>query len=140
MDAQASMQTPPTTLSPRARAILEEARWDLPPTALLPRTGADGRELGEAVRDALALLDRLSTPDAREQRLAAMRTTHPRAFAPWTDDEDARLRSLAETGAPLAEAVRQLGRQPGAIRARAEKLLGAATPYGPSRYAKRGDS
>lgn len=50
------------------------------------------------------------------------RATHARAWTRWTPDEDARLTALFNQGESRAEIVRQLGRQPGAIKSRLVKL------------------
>jgi hypothetical protein len=50
------------------------------------------------------------------------RATHRRAWARWTRDEDARLTALFGQGDNRAEMVRELERQPGAIRNRLLKL------------------
>jgi hypothetical protein len=50
------------------------------------------------------------------------RTTHRRAWARWTRDEDARLTDLFSQGASRAAMEGALGRQPGAIRSRLLKL------------------
>jgi hypothetical protein len=50
------------------------------------------------------------------------RATHSRAWARWTRDEDARLTLLFHQGMSRAALVRELGRQPGAVRSRLLKL------------------
>jgi uncharacterized protein (DUF433 family) len=54
--------------------------------------------------------------------LENLRKEHPRAYTPWTDREDNNLVAAYKSGVSLKELVRQHGRQPGAIRARLEKL------------------
>jgi hypothetical protein len=57
-----------------------------------------------------------------EEQVAEARRMHPRAYEPWTDGEDARLRALADEGTPLDAISRTLERQPNAVRIRAERL------------------
>ncbi|HET6403751.1 MAG TPA: hypothetical protein VFH78_03830 [Candidatus Thermoplasmatota archaeon] len=63
--------------------------------------------------------------ETRAERIARVRATHPRAFEPWTEEEDARLllRWKARE-VSLAALARALGRPSGAVRMRLEKLLG----------------
>lgn len=63
--------------------------------------------------------------ETREERIARVRLRHPHAFAPWTEDEDARLvLRWKARDVSLAELSRALGRPSGAVRMRLEKLLG----------------
>jgi ATP-dependent DNA helicase RecQ len=57
-----------------------------------------------------------------EERVAEARKLHPRAYEPWTDDEDERLRALAVDGATLDKMAQVLERQPNAVRIRSERL------------------
>ena len=54
--------------------------------------------------------------------LENLRKEHPRAYTPWTDREDNNLMAAYKSGVSLKDLVRQHGRQPGAIRARLERL------------------
>jgi hypothetical protein len=60
------------------------------------------------------------------RRLAELREKHPRAYEPWTDDEDAELTQLVATGGEVKDIAAKLQRQQTAIRSRIEKL--ARTP------------
>lgn len=64
--------------------------------------------------------------ETRAERIARVRQTHPHAFEPWTEEEDARLALRWKEGASLAELGRAVGRPSGAIRMRLEKLFGAS--------------
>jgi ATP-dependent DNA helicase RecQ len=57
-----------------------------------------------------------------DERYIEVRREYPRAFERWTDAEDARLRALVGEGSTLDAIVRALGRQPNAIKIRAERL------------------
>jgi hypothetical protein len=58
----------------------------------------------------------------QEERIAEARKQHPRAYEKWSDEEDARLRMLIESGSPVEDIVAQLQRQPNAIIMRAQRL------------------
>jgi hypothetical protein len=51
-----------------------------------------------------------------------LRERHPKAYAPWTDDDDRILAAMHEEGASTAELCDRFGRQPGSIRSRLRKL------------------
>lgn len=55
-------------------------------------------------------------------RYAEVRKTYPKAYTPWTNDDDAELVAMDAQGASVAEMVERFGRQPGAIRSRLAKL------------------
>lgn len=56
-----------------------------------------------------------------ESEIAELRKTWPNAYAPWTDEEDERLRTLAEKSS-VEELIQIFGRQKGAITSRLRKL------------------
>ena len=62
--------------------------------------------------------------ETREERIARVRQQHPRAFLPWSEDEDARLAVRWKQGATVAELARALERPRGSVTMRLEKLLG----------------
>jgi ATP-dependent DNA helicase RecQ len=104
----------------------------------LERHGADLRRIVDGAGDApgvpsmYAKQPSETVADARswhEERVAEARKLHPRAYEPWTDDEDATLRALVSDGAPLDAISTALGRQPNAVRIRAERL-GLLLPEG----------
>lgn len=67
----------------------------------------------EAARDTKSDFDR---------RRAELRTKHPRAYEPWSDEEDARLTQLVAAGADVKDIATALERQRTAITSRIEKL------------------
>lgn len=79
---------------------------------------------GETLDDLLvAIRQRRSRTAATYQaRLDAIRRRHPRAYEKWTAEEDAQLRSAVEAGKTVQEIAVLLGRQPGAITSRLQKL------------------
>jgi len=54
--------------------------------------------------------------------LDKLRDKYPRAYRPWTPREDNQLADMFKRGLSLNDMSEQLGRQPGAIRIRVEKL------------------
>ena len=85
-----------------------------------------GTEIAAAVN---AYLDDAAAPEAardtksdHERRIAELRTKHPRACEPWTDEEDARLVQLVAAGTDVKEIATALERQRTAISSRIEKL------------------
>ena len=56
------------------------------------------------------------------ERMEKIKTQHPRAYQPWTDEEDAKLREMHEGDIPVREIAAEFQRQPGAIRSRLTKL------------------
>lgn len=77
-------------------------------------------DIFSAAREALDLAQ--STGEAYEDRLATIRRTHPRAFEPWSHDEDSRLTSMIAAGEGVKGIARCLGRRPSAISSRVRKL------------------
>jgi len=69
-----------------------------------------------------------SPPSANDERLAAIRQTHGRAYEKWTEAEDTDLLSLHAAGTPLSELVTHFQRQPSAIQSRLAKLSPESDP------------
>ncbi len=55
-------------------------------------------------------------------RLDKLRREHPRAYEPWTVEEEQELEQLHSIGLDVAEVAYRLGRQPGAIQSRLNRL------------------
>ena len=55
-------------------------------------------------------------------RLDKLRREHPRAYEPWTVEEEQELEQLHSVGLDVAEVAYRLGRQPGAIQSRLNRL------------------
>jgi hypothetical protein len=60
--------------------------------------------------------------DDRSYTLAERRREHPNAYRSWTEAEERRLLELYRTGIAIREIAKQLGRRPGGVTARLEKL------------------
>ena len=75
-------------------------------------------QISEAFQKALVSLDlKPKSHDVEE-----IRQTFPRAYQPWTADEEEKLRSQFLDGSSPDELAADLGRQPGAIRSRLTRL------------------
>ena len=61
-------------------------------------------------------------PDAPPGRLSKLREKHPRAYAKWTPEDDARLKVEFVKGTSRAELAAIFERQPSAIKSRLQKL------------------
>ncbi|HEX2021367.1 MAG TPA: hypothetical protein VHH36_01535 [Candidatus Thermoplasmatota archaeon] len=105
------------------RVILAYLRAGRTTDEILREAGVSQADIQAAAADALAALEggRLET---REERIARVRKTHPRAFDPWHPWEEERLREAWRRGDRFSDMARALGRPPGAVRARLEKMLG----------------
>lgn len=57
------------------------------------------------------------------ERLAKMRLTHPNAYTPWSEADDAKLIKLHQSGQKTEQLSELFGRHPGSITSRLEKLL-----------------
>lgn len=57
-----------------------------------------------------------------QQRLEAIKSKHPRAYEPWTADDDAGLAEMSRQNRPVTEMSARFKRQPSAIRSRLAKL------------------
>jgi hypothetical protein len=79
-------------------------------------------EYGAPRRAATAPAAAADTGSFHDARVAEARKRHPRAFARWTDEEDARLRGLIESGRTVDDIVGDLQRQPNAVLIRAQRL------------------
>jgi hypothetical protein len=51
-----------------------------------------------------------------------IRTDHPKAYEPWTPEEEQRLRKLHKANMPINDIAKQLGRQTGSIQSRLGRL------------------
>jgi hypothetical protein len=54
------------------------------------------------------------------------RRLHPNAYAPWTAAQEQKLLELHRKGMPVTKIAKELGRRPGGIEARLEKLFAEA--------------
>jgi len=59
---------------------------------------------------------------AKSYDVAALRQSHGKAYAPWTEDEERDLRRHHQAGETVGAIAERLGRKPGAIRSRLKKL------------------
>lgn len=61
-------------------------------------------------------------PSDYERRMAEIKRRHPRAYTPWSPEEDRELDAMFRRGEIAAAMAVHLGRQPSAIRSRLAKL------------------
>ena len=102
-----------------------------------PQVGAVTRPVARNEKPAAVAVTPVATTATRptyHERLAEIKKTARRAYEPWTQEEEARLKDLCLRGLSPHQIARQLQRQPSAIRSRLVKLglLGdrAAIPDG----------
>ncbi len=77
-------------------------------------------DIFRAAEEALELVD-VTRPLTAQER-TAIRAEHPRAYEPWSEDEEGELKSLHDEGASISEIAEHLGRQPSAVESRLRKL------------------
>lgn len=65
-------------------------------------------------------------------RIAGIKTRHPRAYEKWTEGEDAELLAMCEDGSSIETISKRFQRQPSAIRSRLAKLDRGNYPEKPS--------
>ncbi len=91
---------------------------------------AEFRAASETARQALSELAKTAprfapprpTPATKSYDVGALRERHGNAYAPWTEDDDLKLRRRHQTGETVAAIATEFGRKPGAIRSRLKKL------------------
>jgi len=80
-------------------------------------------EMGEGGKKGVRLPSGSRTPKgASSDRYAEIRKKYPHAYMPWKEDEDKWLKRLVSGGSDIDSMSKALGRQPGSIRTRIEKL------------------
>lgn len=115
----------PAQTDETSRAILSLiAQGHDVPDILAQHATLTPEDVQAAAAEALRTLEEGPRVETRAERIERLRQRWPNAYAPWTDDEDARLVQRWDEGARLAPLSRELGRPPGAIRARLERHLG----------------
>lgn len=115
------MAARPKTLSPRSVAILKLiAAGHSYEQVLATDPALTYLDIFAAAREALAVAGQANSAYAR--RLAAMRERYPRAYTPWSCDEDQQLRELVAAGHSVDAISARLQRPPSAIRSRMQRL------------------
>ena len=77
------------------------------------------KDIFAAAAEALKLARRRSSD--YHERLARIRRQAPRAYTPWTEEDDDKLVRFQRTGVPIAEIARKLQRQVSAVQSRLRK-------------------
>lgn len=124
----------PTRPDESTRAILYLLYDGLDPDdilALHPTLTRD--DVSRAAGEGLAALECREAPrvETREERIARLRVTSPRAYEPWRPEEDRTLLELAGQDRTVRQLAAELGRPRGAIVRRLEKW--SADPAGAKR-------
>ncbi|MBP6038137.1 MAG: AAA family ATPase [Candidatus Saccharimonas sp.] len=94
------------------------------------RAAADGKRFEHLV--ALAEKRKLELPTKKKksvssgwaEKIAKMRETHPNAYRPWTDTDDALLKQEFQQGKSVKDLSKKLGRHEGSITMRLQKHFG----------------
>ena len=115
----AELQRRPSAIRSRLRRLLGK---DVPESRRLAVEPAVPRAESDREPD--------GTPASRDynERLAAIRQQHPRAYEPWAPDEEACLLSMHKGGETIKTIAAELRRRPSAIRSRLRRLLGEDVP------------
>lgn len=112
--------TPPERLSKKSAAVLSLIASGFSYAQIV-----DGHpdityfDVFHAAEEALTLLE---TPTDYQSRIARIKEAHPRAYEPWSAEEEESLRTLHRNGVSPREIALRLHRQPGAISSRMAKL------------------
>jgi len=77
------------------------------------------QDIYSAASEVLAALAKLSMPPTHYREI---RAEHPRAYLPWSQDEDSDLRGSFSQGSSIKELAAKLQRKEGAIKSRLVKL------------------
>lgn len=116
----------PNKLSDKSRGILEAiAKGHTYEQILVQDLAWTYHDIFQAATDALELAEFAGTRKSYDERLAEIKESHPKAYQPWTGEEDARLTACfhsAAKGFSVEDLSREFQRQPGAIRSRLAKL------------------
>ncbi len=109
------------TMSPEAHKIDGQLRR---------RAAADGKRFAHLAAQAEKRTHELPTTKKRQgssgwaEKIAKMRETHPNAYMPWTDSDDAVLKQEFQQGKSIKELSKKLGRHEGSITMRLQKHFG----------------
>jgi hypothetical protein len=113
-----------SALSEKSRAILEAiATGHTFEQILVQDLAWTYHDIFQAAAEAIEAADQpRGTGKSYEDRMAEIRRAHPKAYLPWSAEEDARLSERFRSGASIKELAREFQRQPSAIRSRLPKL------------------
>ena len=94
------------------------------------RAAADAKRFQHLQAKAAARTDELPEKKPKKsgsgwaEKIAKMRETYPNAYLPWTDQDDATLKTDFQNGADLKQLSQTLGRHEGSIKMRLQKHFG----------------
>ena len=86
-------------------------------------TGATYKDIFAAAQEALALVDGSTGPQPTpESAIDRIRRRHPKAYEPWSDEDEAHLIAMHAEGQRLSDMSDVPQRQPSALRSRLRRL------------------
>jgi hypothetical protein len=110
-------------LNGKSRAILELIAEGHSYDQILQKTpNLKYLDIFQAAAEALEVVEQFKSGSSYEQRMAEIRQAHPRAYDKWSNEEDATLKKLFQSGSNAKAIADQLKRQPSAIRSRLAKF------------------
>jgi hypothetical protein len=110
-------------LSERSRTILEAiAKGHSFEQILVQDLAWTYHDIFQAAAEALELAEAAGSRKSYEERLAEIKDVHPKAYQPWTNEEDTRLAERFRVAAPVEQLAKEFQRQPSATRSRLAKL------------------
>ncbi len=113
----------PNKLNDKSRAILEAiAKGHTYEQILVQDLAWTYHDIFQAAADALELAGFSGSKQSYDERLSDIKQAYPKAYQPWTSEEDAQLTARFHSAASVEELAREFQRQPGAIRSRLAKL------------------
>src|SRR3981081_934366 len=109
----------PNELTEKSRAILEAiAKGHTYEQILVQQLAWTYHDIFQAATEALALAEFAGTRKSYDERLAEIKQAYPKAYQPWTSEEDVPLTKRFHSPASVKELAREFQRQPSAIRSR----------------------
>lgn len=106
-------------LSDKSRAILGMIAEGFSYAQIVDGHGFTYLEIAAAAKEALRLSGQ---PGDYQKRLADIRAKHPRAYEPWSEQEDAELKAMFSSGEKHRAMADHFKRQSSAIQSRLRKL------------------
>lgn len=79
------------------------------------------KEFRKVTDEACRLIQDLAG-DRREEEIAEIRKTHPRAFMKWEEEEEKKLEKLFKKGTEIEDLSKEFGRSTGSVLARLERM------------------
>lgn len=113
----------PQQLSEKSQAILQAiARGHTYEQIWVQELAWTYHDIFQAAAEALGSASERTGNTGYEERMTEIRSAHPKAYQPWTNEDDSRLKTAHQAGASIDTLAQQFQRQPNAIRSRLAKL------------------